>query len=237
MLIAGFIGYATTSQDHATSAKAATSPTRPGPSTTPSTPADPIAAALGHVVLQPNDVPPSQSVKLIPNGNQLNQPTLDLCNGTFASETLRNARLQVAAVDAQGRVTVSTEAVLYRNADATVQAFAEIRKIAAQCPSTPVPSRVGEPTVTTKFNAAPDTTWPQRANVDRLAYDVVSSAPQTGPVHSTVVYLRRGRILLGIYFTLPAGTRTPIAHNTTIPGVVASFESRVGHLPSSLVAG
>jgi hypothetical protein len=184
------------------------------------------------------------SVGLIPQGNEVTgQTTLDLCNGTYPSEALRSARLQVVAVDSQDNTVISTEAVEYQSAAATAQAFSELRSVAASCPNAPVTSPVGEPTVTTRFNPAPDGAWPQTAGVDRLAYDVVTT-DQTGTstTHSVAVYLRRGKFLLGVYIPQSSVTQTgpiatPIAGQTSLQGIVGVFESRLAALPASVVGG
>ena len=87
--------------------------------------------------MQQSDVDSSRVVLLIPMGNLLTEPTLDLCNGAYPSEHLRTARLQVADVDAStsSHMSLSTEAVLYRNAAASEQAFAELRKVSAVVPA------------------------------------------------------------------------------------------------------
>jgi hypothetical protein len=160
---------------------------------------------------------------------------LDLCNGTYASESERRTRLQVAAVDAEDNTTLSTEAVQYVDAAATEQAFAELREVAAKCPATPVPSPVGETTVTTKFNPAPDGSWPEVAGVDRQAYDFVTSSTLGQTQDSVAVYLRRGRVLMGIYFPNPDGAQSPVAGQTTIAGIVNVFANRMAQLPESVV--
>jgi hypothetical protein len=235
MLTAGVIGYAISGTTRSSSSRTTTPTTIPGVSISPTVPVDPSVVALGQIVLHQTDVPATDSVQLIPNGNRLSQPTLDLCNGTFASETLRAARLQVASVDAQGTTILSTEAVFYRNTAATTQALAEIRTVAAQCPNTPVVSPVGEPTVTTRFNPPPDKTWPHTTNVVRLAYDVVSHDQHANSYHSIVVYLRRGRLLMGVYFSQPTATQAPVAGNTSIARIVKVFEARIAMLPSSVI--
>jgi hypothetical protein len=173
---------------------------------------------------------------LIPSGNSVSgAPTLDLCNGTYASEAMRKTRLQLAAVDAQGNATMSTEAVQYVDTAATEQAFTELQATAAKCPSTPVQSPVGETTVTTKFNPAPDGSWPQVATVDRQAYDFVTTDASGRTQHSVAVYLRRGRVLMGIYFPQPDGTQSAVAGEKTIAGIVNVLANRMAQLPASLV--
>ncbi len=210
------------------------------PSTTPSTtprPADPDEAFLGGLLVQQKDVPVADIVQLLDQGTDLGVATLDLCNGTFPSEALRTARRQVAVTNGTGTV-LSTEAVLYGAASGGAQALAELKSVTAHCPATPVPSPVGERTVATDFGPTPDGAWPHTASVDRLAYDFVTVDPSTAtPAHNVAVYLRRGRVLMGIYFPQPDGPQVAVEGHTTIPGIVGVFEARMANLPASLVNG
>ena len=208
------------------------------PTTSTSLPADPDAAALRQLVVQQSDVGSNLAVALLQGGDQVRgTATLDLCNGKFASEPLRTARLQDAVVDMQGMGLLSTEAVLYRNADATAQAFNELRTVAANCPNSPVVSPVGEPTVTTHFDAAPDGDWPQTPGVDRLAYSFTATGQSGQAQPSMAVYLRRGRALLGIYFVQPQNALPAIDGQTTAAGIVGVFASRLAQQPASVVNG
>ncbi len=211
--------------------------TTPGPTTTtPPASADPSAAALRDLGLRQGDLTSSVSLFLIPRGNRVTgATTLDLCNATYPSESERKARLQVAGLDDQGNVALSTEAVLYSNAAATEQAFTELQAAAANCPSSPVTSPVDEPTITTQFNPAPDGSWPQVTGVDRLAFDFVTTDDSGQPAHSVAVYLRRGRALMGIYFPAPDSAQAAIAGQTTIAGIVNVFAERMAQLPDSVV--
>ncbi|MFN2608742.1 MAG: hypothetical protein ABR511_12775 [Acidimicrobiales bacterium] len=207
-----------------------------GPSTSVE-PRDPSASVLSSLVVRQTDVPSSFSVQQLANGNSVSDPTLDLCNGTFPSEAMRTARLQVVVLDGQGDGSLSTEAVLYGKPANADQAFAELQSVAAKCPATPVTSPVGEPSVTTHFNTAPDGSWPQTPTVDRLAFDftTVDALGQSG--HSIAVYLKRGRVLMGVYFPQPDGDQTPVAGKTAIPDIVGIFATRIAGLPASVVNG
>jgi hypothetical protein len=208
----------------------------PGAGTGPGVQADPDARVLTQLVVQPGDVGLGQTVGLLRGGNRVvGQPTLDLCNGTFPSEALRAARLQVAEVDGGGTSVLSTEAVLYQSGAATTQAFAELQKVAAQCPSTPVVSPQGEPTIQTKFAPAPDAAWPQTATVQRLAYDFVTTDDTGQTQHSIAVYLHRGRAFIGVYFPHPDGSQPPVQSKTSIPDIVSVFASRLAALPDAVV--
>jgi hypothetical protein len=132
---------------------------------------------------------------------------------------------------------LSTEAVLYSNPAATTQAFSELKSAAANCPSGPVVSPVGEPTMSTKFNPAPDGSWPSVPGVERLAYDFVTTDDTGQTQHTAAVYLRRGRVLMGIYFPRPDGAQPPVRGQTTMAGIVNVFATRMGQLPTAVVKG
>ena len=217
----------------------AATPTAPGPgSTPPAVPSDPAASVLSGLVLRQADVGPSEIVAPIDGGTQVaGGATLDLCNGTFPSESLRTARLQVAAADAQGTEVLSTEAVLYSTPAGGAQALSELKSVAASCPATPVVSPVGEPTVQTHFNAAPDGSWPQVATVDRVAFDFVATGASGQSQHFVAAYLRRGRAVMGIYFPQPDGPQAPVDGQTTIAGIVNVFAARLANLASSAANG
>ena len=219
-----------------TTPPSSTPPSSTSPSTTPR-PADPDEAFLGGLLVQQKDVPVADIVQLLDQGTDLGVATLDLCNGTFPSEALRTARRQVAVTDDTGTV-LSTEAVLYGAPSGGAQALTELKSVTSHCPSTPVPSPVGERTVATDFGPAPDAAWPHTASVDRLAYDFVTLDPSTAtPTHNVAVYLRRGRVLMGIYFPQPDGPQVAVEGHTTIPGIVGVFEARMAKLPASIVNG
>ncbi|MGH9125835.1 MAG: hypothetical protein ACRDZ8_14070 [Acidimicrobiales bacterium] len=212
-------------------------PTRTFLGPLPSQPADPDAAVLQTLVLSQSDVPSTYVVQEIAGGDQVDSgdATLDLCNGTYPSESMRTARLQVAAIDSEGNEALSTEAVLYKNAAATTQAFSELRSVVAHCPSTPVVSPIGEGTVTTMFNAAPDGSWSQTATVERQAYDFTQTDDSGSTGHSVAVYLRRGRVLMGLYFPNPDGSQVPVTGQDSIQAIVSVFASRIAMLPASVV--
>jgi hypothetical protein len=216
-----------------------TAPTDPETDPTePSTPVDPDVSSLATLDIRPADVAVTNTVQAIPGGTDVaGQATLDLCNGTYASEAMRTARLQVAETDAQGNQVLSTEAVLYSTPGATAQAFVELRTTVARCPASPVVSPVGEPTVTTRFNPSPDAAWGNTTTVERAAFDFVTT-DQIGQTHRSIaVYLRRGRVLLGIYFSHPDGSQPPVNGHSTVAAIVRALSSRLAQLPSSVVNG
>jgi hypothetical protein len=200
----------------------------------PPTSTDASRTALSSLIVKPADVASTLRVALLIGGDGLEQPTLDLCNAAYPSELLRSARLQDVVVDDQGQVQLSTEAVLYRNAAAAEQAFAELSQAASSCPSTPVPSPAGEPAVTTTFNPPPDGDWPQTDTVNRKAFDFTTVDAAGETAHYVAVYLQRGRALMGVYFPRPE-TPPTVAGQSTISGVVGVFAERMAALPASVV--
>jgi hypothetical protein len=242
--VVGIIGGAllpshTTATPPTSASQPPAAPTVPRPGfTPPAVPADPAASVLSGLVLRQADVGVTETVAPIDGGTQVaGGATLDLCNGTFPSESLRTARLQVAAADAGGTEVLSTEAVLYSTPAEGAQALSELKSAAAGCPASPVVSPVGEPTLQTHFNAAPDGSWPQVATVDRAAFDFMTTDASGQSHHTIAVYLRRGRALMGIYFPQPDGPQAPVDGQTTIAGIVNVFATRMANLAASTVNG
>jgi hypothetical protein len=242
--VVGIIGGAllpshTTATPPTSASQPPAAPTVPRPGfTPPAVPADPAASVLSGLVLRQADVGVTETVAPIDGGTQVaGGATLDLCNGTFPSESLRTARLQVAAADAGGTEVLSTEAVLYSTPAEGAQALSELKSAAASCPASPVVSPVGEPTLQTHFNAAPDGSWPQVATVDRVAFDLMTTDASGQSQHTIAVYLRRGRALMGIYFPQPDGPQAPVEGQTTIAGIVNVFATRMANLAASTVNG
>lgn len=248
-LLVGVVGVALSTRDSSKPTATAPEPgTNAGPAPTtdtlpPLSPApgspfannDPATEALAELVVKPEDVPSTASVVVFPGGVGLGMPTLDLCNGTYPSESRRTARFQDAVLDGEGRLVMSTEAVLYGDSGGTTQALSEARSVASACPSTPVQSPVGQPSVTTTFRGPPDGDWPQTPSVNRVAFDLTTDDGSGQPRHIIAVYLQRGRVLLGVYFSQPDGPQLAVEGQTTIPDIVGVFAARVAALPVSVV--
>jgi hypothetical protein len=212
-----------------------TTPGGSGGSSAPTSPRNPNQE-LADAGLRRSDLRDGVSLVLIPGGDSpAGGPTLDLCNGEFPSESQRRARIQVAAIDTRGTVSLSTEAVQYTNAAATEQAFEELQSVAASCPKTPVESPDGDGPATTTFRATPDGSWPRVDGVERRAFDMDTTNASGDEQRSIAVYLRRGRVLMGLYFPRPDAAQTAVAGQSTVQGVVNLFEQRMAGLPDSLV--
>lgn len=201
----------------------------------PTTVADPATEALLALIVVPDDVSPSLTVGLLPGGDGLSQPTLDLCNGTYPSESQRQARLQDVVIDDDSMVRFSTEAVLYADPAAAAQALAELAAVVAACPPTPVESPLGGAALTTTFGPPPDAGWPQTDGVNRVAYDFTTTDAAGVTNHSYAVFLQRGRALLGVYFPDIDQPPIPIQGKTAVPEIVSVFAGRLADLPDSVV--
>ena len=91
-------------------------------------------SVLARWASRPGDLGSGLTAGLIDQGDQLSQPTLDLCWLHFASEARRQARRQVAVSDSSGDPVMSTEAVLYRDQAGAAEAMGEARGAASRCP-------------------------------------------------------------------------------------------------------
>ncbi len=218
-------------------------------------PAEPIGALLASVAsgtraeqailqsisLRPSDLAKGYGVQLIPSGDQLKgQVTLDLCNQTFASEHLRIARRQVEDVGPTPQASfLSTEAVIYTSPAATATVFSELRSAAAHCAAGYVIGPLGPPANMTTLLRRPDASWPSVPGVQRLAYDQKIATVGKPSFEVITVFLRRGRVLLGVYFEF-SGKKTKTLP-TKIDGlwslelITHVFEERVAALPPSAV--
>ena len=95
-------------------------------------------------------------------------------------------------------------------------------------------SPVGGETITTTFNAVPDTTWSRTPGVERVAFDLTTTDASGQSRHSFAVYLRRGRALLGVYLGAPTEQLT-IAGKTGMPAIVHEFERRLAAVPAQSI--
>jgi len=223
MILAGIGGYTVTTavrdDGDARSQPSVVAPTGPDRSSS-----DPDAARLRRLGVQQQDVGVERAVVIIPEGtDHVTGTTLDLCDAEYPSESLRTARLQVAQIDRNEEIDLSTEAVLYRNPAALDQAFAELRRARAEC-------------TTIDYLPAPDGDWADANGVERLAYEFETESPTTGErTVAASVYLRRGRVLLGIYIPDARRAQPAVAGRTTVRGIVELMQERLAALPAEVV--
>jgi hypothetical protein len=159
---------------------------------------------LSRVVLAGAQVGSGYRVAAFPGGNSfIGEATLDLCAGTYPSETLRTGRLQVTYSHPANTVAVSNEVVTYVPGGAR-KALAEVTSVARSCASKPVVRSAGG--VTTTFRAAP-LRDPQLPGA--VAVKLVINA-RMGTRHATqtgvAIYQIRGDTLSGVYTFVAKGT-------------------------------
>ena len=105
-----------------------------GPTTIDLSLSDPKQAKLAKLGFRSEDFSNSWSVLPMNGGTTLVDPSLDLCNGTFASEKERVERRQVLALKEDSTFSfLSTEVVKYSSAAAASAAQKELVKVMAQC--------------------------------------------------------------------------------------------------------
>src|SRR5262249_25341668 len=91
-------------------------------------------ALLAKVALSAHEVGSGYKRSVIPGGKLVEgEVTLDFCEKSYASESLRTARLQVAFDANGGKPGLSNEVVTYGQGGAQ-QAMAELRKAVKSCP-------------------------------------------------------------------------------------------------------
>jgi hypothetical protein len=95
---------------------------------------DPKQAALAKLGFRADDFSQEWTVLPMANGTTLLDPSLDLCNGTYASEKDRVERRQVMATKVGSTFSfLSTEVVKYSSAAAASAAQKELVKVLAKC--------------------------------------------------------------------------------------------------------
>jgi hypothetical protein len=176
-----------------------TPPTSPSASPSPngSSTLDP---QLVRIVLTSAQVTATGSpvvTQLLPGGNEVaGQVTLDACNGQFASESKRVARIQVAYVATSGpragRQVASNEVVRY-SSGGTAEAFSELKQVAAGCPAR---VRFSKSDVQTNFAIQSGAAG---LGAQQLTLTSLMHAPKGQNVWSAATYLFHGDLFDGVY--------------------------------------
>ena len=127
--------------------------------------------------------------------------------------------------------------MLFRSSGAgTAAAFSQLKDTAAACPDKPVESPVGLPAVTTRFGPAPDAGWTEVPSVERLAF-AFETISETGESNRSVaVYLRRGRALLGVYFSHAEAPTAVVEGKTALGDIVNIFANRLAKVPVAAIS-
>jgi hypothetical protein len=193
------------------------------------------APDLSRVVLSGAQVGPGYKVASFPGGNSfIGETTLDLCAGTYPSETLRTGRLQVAYSHPANTVAVSNEVVTYVPGGARL-ALAEVTSVARSCARKPVVRSAGG--VTTSFSASPlhDPQLPPGTVAVKLVIEAsegTKHATQTG----VAIYQIRGDTLSGVYTFVVKGTTFAQAEQVAFHAALESARN-LGAVPPATGGG
>jgi hypothetical protein len=160
---------------------------------------------LASVMLSNAQVGAGYKGSVIPGGDSfIGQATLDLCAGTYPSESLRTGRLQMRYLHTGKAVPVSNEVVTYVNGGAQ-EALREVRAVAQSCARTPVVVKQGAVTNTLTVtpikgsNLLPGSVG---VRITVLVTDGRKRATSTG----VAIYQVKNNMLSGIYAWSTADT-------------------------------
>jgi hypothetical protein len=163
------------------------------------------APDLSHVVLSGAQVGTGYKLQTFPFGNSfIGEPTLDLCAGSYASETLRTGRLQVRYTHAGMAPSVSNEVVTYASGGAQ-QALQEVGNVARSCARRPVVLKSGAASETFRVTPITDPRLPAGSIAVKLNITSVNGkkrVDQTG----IAIYQVKGNTLSGVYTFVSKGT-------------------------------
>ncbi len=163
------------------------------------------APDLRRVVLTGAQVGSGYKLAAFPGGTSfIGETTLDLCAGTYPSETLRTGRLQVSYSHPANTVAVSNEVVTYVPGGAQL-ALAEVTDVARSCARKPVTTTANGVTTTFKTMPLTDKQLPPGAVVVKLeihAHAGKKHANETG----IAIYQVKGDTLSGVYTFVAKGT-------------------------------
>lgn len=183
-----------------TTATPSTAPSSTAPS---STSADAVVPDPGELVegiaIADDDLLDGETHQLREQGAQVvNQVTLDYCGYTFTTEAERLSRHQVNVYRGEEYVA-SNEAVLYAPGSAE-DAMNQVRQAISECPpGVAVPSVIAD--VPDLIYAAEPIPADQLGGLteDHIAVDVTASTPDGESQSVTLIYQRRGDVLVGSY--------------------------------------
>ena len=159
---------------------------------------------LNPVVLKGSQVGHGYKLAAFPGGTSfIGEPTLDLCAGSYPSETLRTGRLQVEYTHPKKTVSVSNEVVTYVTGGAK-EAFAEVSKVAKSCSAKAVVKTANGVTVVYKTSLLRDPKLPGALSVKIV--EEQSKGKQHVTETGVAVYQIKGDTLSGVYVFVDPGT-------------------------------
>jgi len=163
---------------------------------------------LQSLLIQPNDIGKNVSIDFVDHGQEVaGQTSLDLCGGSFPSETRRQARYQVAAYSSTGTfIGISSEAVLYENPAEVTAALKELRVAQAACKAGKVANRNPEGKVTYyPKNPSPLVGLAKKSTLmpssQRLVDETDIKLPDGSTHRIVAIYQVSGRFLTALYLS------------------------------------
>jgi hypothetical protein len=164
-------------------------------------------AALSKFGFNQNDFSQEWIVLPMPGGTTTNDPTLDLCGGTFASEKDRLERRQMSAYKQGSPFSfLSTEVVRYSSAAAAAAAQKELVKVLAQCQAEKGYKNATGATTSYAFKPLPSLPTGLVSENSRVLVDTVIDTGDAAR-HLLGFYQFNGEMFTGLYVisATPAG--------------------------------
>lgn len=184
-------------------------------------------ASLEAIELNINDVPGAASAELVPSGETVrNQVTLDICGMRFSSEAARVARRQVAIRDEAGTRLIGDEGVAYRSVADAVHALAEVRQAVTECDSEELVESAVAGVPPFRYDLRVDTSDPSPSTDEGVLITGRVTESSGAATEVVLSYMRRGRIVVGLYGSAVA----------KVAGPAVIVASRLGALPISAVS-
>jgi hypothetical protein len=192
------------------------------------------SALLQKVVLRASQVGAGFKLSQIPGGKLVQgEVTLDFCNLSYPSESLRSARLQVVYTAKAGQPGASNEIVTYRSGGAQ-QALREVKRASTTCPNGPVanaPSGVKDLVRQSRVVSDPHL-LPGSIAILETDSAVVKGKHVTE--YSMAVYQVRGNVLSGVY---GHGTSVAVVEKLTLHAAQQSAANLRKHISAATQSG
>jgi hypothetical protein len=159
---------------------------------------------LNRVLLKASQVAPGYRLKTRADSYCVQAcVTLDLCGFTFRSEALRTGRIQVNYTKSSKNLVLSNEVVSYVPGG-IAQAFAELNRAVATCPTGPVSSTVqGLGPITYRIKRLSTSTLLPGSIALRLSTSGRARGRHFRAL-STAIYQHRGNVLSAVYISSTA---------------------------------
>jgi hypothetical protein len=190
---------------------------------------------LSHVVLKGNQIGHGYKLAAFPGGTSfIGEPTLDLCAGSFPSETLRTGRLQVEYTHPKKTVSVSNEVVTYVTGGAP-EALKEVTHVAKSCSSKSVVKKADGITTIYKTTPLSDPKLPP-GTVSVKIIEKQSKGKQHVTSRAVAIYQIKGNTLSGVYVFVDKGTTFADAERVAFHAAEQSLRN-LGGSPASGSSG